>query len=312
MSRTLITAALGCGLLFIIALVRPPSADPLVAVRDIENRFWTQKAFAEPAYSVVALGDSRTYRGISTEAIEQELPNAHALNFGFSSAGLASTLLEVGASKLKPTAQTPIILLGITPWSLTDEAAENKHLKQELKRPLSEQLERRYLNPLVSRLNPFTPKQLKGFVHGGETPPPILYHQIHHRHGWVESWKIPENSEEQLKPYATLFDNNPVNQARVDALMQQIRRWTKSGITVVAFRPPSTTAMEELENVKSGFNEISIQQAVETNGGIWLNFKSSQFTSYDGSHLDRQSAKRFSRALGQEIRHLSKPVHRNQ
>jgi len=306
------TAALGCGLLLLVALIRPPSADPRVAVRDIENRFWTQKAFAEPKYSLIALGDSRTYRGISTDVLDQELPNTSALNFGFSSAGLSSALLQEGASKLSPTAQRPIIVLAITPWSLTNKAAENSHIEQELARPLSERLERLYLSPLLSSLNPFTPKLLKELLQGGEKPPKVLYHQIHHDHGWVESWKVPKNSEEQLKPYAALFDNNGVSTPIVDQLMMQIKRWTQSGITVVAFRPPSTLAMEALENAKSGFSEAAIQREVENSGGIWLTFGSSQFTSYDGSHLERESAKRFSQALGHKLRSLAAPIPRIQ
>ena len=65
----------------------------------------------------------------------------------------------------------------------------------------------------------------------------------------------------------------------------------------------STQGMVLLENKVSPFNESEIKRNLTADGAVWIEVKNRQkYSSYDGSHLDEESAIRFSKYLGQEIR----------
>ena len=52
----------------------------------------------------------------------------------------------------------------------------------------------------------------------------------------------------------------------------------------------------------SGFREAEFIQEFRNAGGIWLSFNLDDYVSYDGSHLDADSAKKLSRDLAEKIR----------
>ena len=301
MSRTISTAICGFAFLLTIAALKPEPVDPLVRVRARTHRFWVEKTFAESEYDLVVLGDSRVYRGVSPEELEKALPGLKALNFGYSSAGFTEILLNQGRAKLSSTADPRIIVLGISPWSLTAKAGENSHLKQELSRSFSERLERVYLSSLRASFSSMTPSSLRQNLQARPKPPKVLYHQIHHSNGWVESWKVPPNPREQLTAYIENFSKNLVSASIVNELVRQTESWIEEGILVFAFRLPTTSEMVALENKHSGFDEEQIRTRIEASGAVWIDVAEGDYESYDGSHLDRKSARRLSQKLGEKI-----------
>ena len=72
-------------------------------------------------------------------------------------------------------------------------------------------------------------------------------------------------------------------------------------LRLLGFRPPSTLAMEQLEDSLSGFNYSSFISKFKQNGGVWLTFSLKDYVSYDGSHLHYESANKFSKNLGLKI-----------
>lgn len=57
-----------------------------------------------------------------------------------------------------------------------------------------------------------------------------------------------------------------------------------------------------LENKFSGYAEEELKKGFEKAGGYWINYENRYgYTSYDGSHLDGEVAKRFSEYLGIEL-----------
>ena len=74
--------------------------------------------------------------------------------------------------------------------------------------------------------------------------------------------------------------------------MLQLSAWSKAGIEVVDFASRLT---EALEDSISGFNESDVRKRFEEVGGKWQELNNGDFESYDGSHLDYNSAEKLSK-----------------
>ena len=128
----------------------------------LNDRFWADKIAGGKQYDIVAVGDSRIYRGINPDIISEKL-GASVFNFGFSSAGLDSILITDAVKLLKPDG-LKILLIGVTPSSFTDEALRNEHF-QTLKRINSKDLWiRQNLYQYLTFFNPYSLSDLKKSV----------------------------------------------------------------------------------------------------------------------------------------------------
>ena len=112
--------------------------------------FWVNKTHYSKKSAILFLGDSRTYRGISTEAVNTVFPSQEVLNLGYSSGGLNNRMFNFASQLIDTKSPIKIIILGVTPFSLTVEARKNEHFLQELNRPTAELFERKYINPFIS------------------------------------------------------------------------------------------------------------------------------------------------------------------
>jgi hypothetical protein len=90
----------------------------------------------------------------------------------------------------------------------------------------------------------------------------------------------------------------------IDELCEQTQKWSQKGIMVLAFRPPVSEKMLELENELSGFDQRLFIEKFEECGGTWLNIKQSDYETYDGSHLNRDSAVKLSFEIARNIRNI--------
>ena len=59
--------------------------------------------------------------------------------------------------------------------------------------------------------------------------------------------------------------------------------------------------MVELEKELSGFNQAEFVDAFKEAGGIWIDIDPTAYDSFDGSHLQSQSALELSRDLALKI-----------
>jgi hypothetical protein len=57
-----------------------------------------------------------------------------------------------------------------------------------------------------------------------------------------------------------------------------------------------------LEDSLSGFKENIIKSRIINNGGRWLDIEESLYSTYDGSHLDGESARLFSVHIAKKIK----------
>ena len=269
-----------------------------------ERWFWLNKTFAPPEYDLVILGDSRIYRGVSPEAIESTLPGTKALNFGFSGAGYYGEYLIEAKSKLSPDANPPILLLGITPHSLTPNGAINEHFTQETNRPPIYQIMYTRLPKLMDLLDPIDPAlvfiDFASLTNLVDLPGEDIwsYNQVFNQSGWISSSRFPVQPDYALKTYKEIFLNNHVDEFVVNSLLWSIDNWVENGILVFGFRMPTTAEMIRLEDEMSGFDEQEFVSRFEQAGGHWLTICGDCYASYDGSHLLAEEAIQLSMELG--------------
>lgn len=283
--------------LALIVLIKAsfPEQDPNPAQ---VRAFWLRKTFAPAQYNLIACGDSRIYRGISTEAIrEGSAQDWQGINLGYASAGFSIEYLNFVVSKFDPQASNRTLLLGVTPHSFTSEALRNEQYFsfQEISR--FEQIKETNLAPLLAFFAPYRPtKVLKR-----KTP---NEQEVYNADGWVASNYVRPDTTDALISYRKAFADYRIEKDAVEAFLNKVEEMARSGITLVAFRPPSTYSMRALEDELSGFNEAYIRDQLTARGVIWLEFSDSDFNSYDGSHLNAASAIQFSTQLGLQLDQL--------
>ena len=85
---------------------------------------------------------------------------------------------------------------------------------------------------------------------------------------------------------------------RLKALAAWVHQKVATGVGVVAFVPPRTPAMQKLESETGGWSKHDIKDQLEAAGAHWIDLKWDGLSSYDGSHLDEESAEIVSKRLG--------------
>lgn len=288
--RLIWTLLISLVLICIVGFIKPETDK--TAYR--EELFWILKTHNNDLQDIIILGDSRVYRGVSPEFMRKNLPGHRILNFGYSSGSLDERMLSEAEKKLDANGKK-IIILGVTPHSLTPRSALDEHYLQEknkAKLEISYVLHLGYLNDFFM---PFT-KLLQI-----ASPNYQAYHQEYHKDGWVASWMIPENHNEGLASYTDAFTNNTISAEIERKLLLKTEDWTKRGFHVFAFRPPTCQAMLELEKKLSGFNEEEFVKKFRKAGGSWVPVSNNDYHSYDCSHIDKESAIKFSLFLADNI-----------
>ncbi|MGH1337055.1 MAG: hypothetical protein ACRBFS_13100 [Aureispira sp.] len=264
--------------------------------------FWSNKAHPARQFEVLAVGDSRIYRGFSPTDFKATYAPDSALsvfNFGFSSAGLDTGFLKAATLLLDTTATTPIILLGITTSSLADENAVNRHFWQEQNRSSANVWQRKNINPYLTFFDPTSPNTLRNHWQGARQG----YYQKHENNGWIASDKQPHTPWESYAHVQQTYPNVLFSLGFRQRLLQQIGTWQEQGIQVVAFRPPAAPHLEAIEMLPSYYPETAIKAEIEALGGIWVDFPNrEQYQTYDGNHLVEASARQWSKDLGTLLR----------
>lgn len=263
-----------------------------------EDKFWTNKTYNKQKFNIVIGGDSRTYRGLNPAKLNEGLADSSLsiINMGYSFGGFSQEMLNLMEEKLKKKPANRIILLGITPLSLTAKSCSNKHL-QSLKQLSATDvyLKTNIIPRYFTLLEPISVSNLFQAI----VKPKVEYYDDLKENGWDGSYCYPQCIAPTLESYKLIFTNNQVNLKTIDTLQRQIKKWKTMGIKTYAFRPPSSKDMEEIENEKSGFNESFTRKKIEDAGGIWLDIPDRLgYQSYDGSHLPAEEANRFSFELG--------------
>ncbi len=277
--------------------------------------FWAKKTHYNGEYNIVLVGDSRIYRGLSPSHMKSILTDQNILNFGYSSGGLHDLLLRHAYQKIQNTDKQKIMIMGVTPLSLTDDSSRNKHLNQELNRKKIEIFKymyiNKYLKPYEIKLitktirilghNIFKYLNLEGpnFLKDHDNN---YYFEKFSEDGWVASNVKITSQQKNINLYRQKFKKAKLLPEIKKNLLNTVRQWTNENILIFGFRPPSTPEMKEIENQITNFNEVDFGKDFEERGGIWLYFPE-KYNSYDGSHLSEESAIQLSIDLAEKIKH---------
>jgi hypothetical protein len=265
------------------------------------NRFWVVKTLIQKNYDIILMGDSRVYRGISPSTIEQSVPGVRILNFAYSSGGLNRYMYEEAYNKLDPNSSRKAIIIGLSAYALSEFESTNAAYITEKTRSI-DYIVSNYLLPgaeyFISPINNILSDYLTSRMTAGNIR---RYYQEFYDDGWVASRATPDDPTLLLGSYRRTFKTRKVSTELIKQLADHTASWKKNNITVFAFRMPTARKMAVLENQSGGFNEELISKEFEKSGGIWLDFSKGAYHSYDGSHLDKDSAVKFSQDLAGKI-----------
>ncbi|MBN2445123.1 MAG: hypothetical protein JXO22_00230 [Phycisphaerae bacterium] len=284
--RTTQVVALSLTLIVATAVLRKP----LVAGLESEN-YWAAKLDWRARADCVLAGDSRVVYALAPRVIETHLAGARVLNYGFNAVAYSVQYLDAIESVIDPASTCPTIVLGITPHSLTGHAMQ----RSEYTWRSAAAGQRSAAGLMISRwlrwCKPMRLDTLARELNPAETSPPIM---TLYEDGWLAFAPPNDSAARQLRWYENAYADGPVDGAVVDALLERVRLWVKSGIDVYGFRPPTNGAMLALEDRLSGLDERCFSKRFEDAGGYWLDVDQLAYHCPDGSHLHRDAATRFS------------------
>lgn len=252
--------------------------------------FWTTKTFNPSTYDVVFYGDSRVYRGISPDNII-EGTEFSCYNFGYSSGSLSSQMLDFAASHVDKS-DHPTLVIGVTPYSLTQNSIKDKQYLQEVNKSKTEIFLNTYQSGLLTYFDPIKPSDVFGLTGNFDEFNP---------NGWMSNRGNVIDTLSGLESYEKVLYNNPIHEGTYFRFFDKVREYSASGINVYGFRPPTMMSMEQLENQMTGFDETSFIKMFEEAGGSWIYVDKAAYQTYDGSHLQKEEAVKFSRFLNQQL-----------
>jgi hypothetical protein len=227
------------------------------------------------------------------------------LNFGYDGGGVSPEMIRLATGKLAPNGGR-ILVVGVTAYALTEDAfrsdsyheianAEPQVIPVSLQQALPRGLQLMFSPEATMRA--FT-----GTFEPGGTGEPLLIVTAPD-HGWLGARLSPPNRTAAFRTYRHRFISGKRVSARVvDAFLGAVRAAVARGVTVYGLRPPATPEMHTLEETEGQFDVESVKRRFSAAGGRWLEVDPpEEFESYDGSHLEVESARRMSIQLARAI-----------
>lgn len=268
--------------------------------------YWRMKLHWSHSAGIVLAGDSRVYRGLDPSRFEATL-GLRTLNFGFSAAALDDVYLDAIERVIDPGVSRPVIVLGVTPWSLTPRAsAANGYLDAlaEDRRAALPAAWEQHTHRLARALRPF--------ALGLQGPAPAArateseYVQDFRLDGWVASDQLKHQPEAGLRAANSDHNHgNRIDRATLDRLTQRITRWRARGWIVLACEPPALPAATRLAHELSGWLEQAVPSRLRAAGAHWIEVDPAHYVSYDGTHLTADSARQLSTDLAAALAQLA-------
>lgn len=280
----------------ILKLVMYP---PLVNT-ELRTEFWLNKTHAVEKFNMVVGGDSRIYRGFSIEDMEEEVPGLKGVNLGYSSAGFSKKYIDFMVSRLEKNGPR-ILIFGLSANSFTDESNKNESLDQYQAVRGFDLYKGLYLSRYLKYFAPYKISDLKNAFY----PDTIgVVQEKFYSNGWTSSDLTPSVDSVAYEIYTKIFTEDKVNDSIVTAYLHHVDSLQKTGIQIVAFRTPTNDPMTAIEDSLSGLRFADLATHFQKNNMTWIDFKNSDFRTYDGSHLDSKSARKLGRSVGQVINQI--------
>ncbi len=254
---------------------------------DPQEVFHIHKYETSQKFDILLLGDSRVFVGLDPTTFEAAMPGSKCFNFGFSSLGFNDGYFRRVNEILFKDSRRRVIVIGVDGPELTDLCAENSGFMDiESMTPL-ERFHFRHLAPLW--LGPDT----------------ILRGHKYLSNGWVPLSKLPYEPQLSIDIYSKEFSESRCTEQILVKLCDQIRQWRSEGITVLATRMPTSTAMFQLECNLIGYRPQHVEDALSQAGAYWIELPNSDAEAVDGSHLAKDTALRVSALVAGKAARLS-------
>lgn len=255
------------------------------------DAFWANKIASSKKYDIIFIGDSRIYRGVNPSIVSQ-ITSSSTFNYGFSAAGLDSSLIFSGIKQLDEDGKK-MIIFGITPSSFTEEASKNEHLKTLEKISSKDLWIRKNIYPYLQFFDSYNLSEIKKAIKHES------YSQECQADGFIYSNKFPSDSLAALNDYTAYFKRTSLSKLQLNKFLNILKQLNSRGIRCYAFRVPISSPMSVLESQYFDFDAFKIK--LESTGAQWISIPQYGFISYDGSHLNGPSANKLSGILGDSI-----------
>jgi len=266
-----------------------------------ERAYWANKFEFRRCAEVVVAGDSRIQTAIAPSEMSPRLGNLRVRNFGFEGVGWSNEYLDAVEGVLDPKGQNPIIILGVSPHTFSPSSAILSGFTREKQYAARRNLLDNAMRDAVAFFEPMSIKNALRKLFFIKTHERYRYEYT--RDGWAATVRTKPDPTLSLEAYRNVvFRNNTFKREIMRNLLDRVRRWRAQGIVVFALCPPTTEAMIAVEREVSGFDQDAFVVKFQAAGGVWLDFTGGEYDTYDGSHLDRPSAERFSRDLADAVR----------
>ncbi len=291
--------------LIVIIIIKLISPKQLTA-SEVTRQFWIRKTHVKSKKNVVVIGDSRIYRGVSIQALLKGTGNSDltGVNLGYSSTGITPDYVGFTLERLDFDAEKKYLIIGISPWAFTNEAAANGHFYQYYRMSSLSVFSELYLNTFLKPYQPSDFIDSTRYLDPNSFLQDRNYFEKHTENGWIASYRTDFDSTRALESYTEEFTREKFQKKMVLDLINKLKELKTQGVEIIVFRPPSTSQMEQLENTLGQFDEQFVRDEFQKIGGHWVSFKSADFISYDGSHLHYKSAEKMSTRLGEYIKKL--------
>lgn len=292
--RTIRTVVLALLLIIGMGLLRPDRTAGMYP-----REYWAKKIAWRHCADMVLTGDSRVLMALSPVVMQEKFPNKRIRNYAFGGNWYSVEYLEAVERVLIPDTQEKIIVMGITPNSLSEKADEEGNfieLSDLSKKDIYFDI---HFAPLVYFFEPMSFRDAAQ----GMFPNLAETHTVkdYKVNGWVGVHKTPAEGRNELKRYRKIYEKRKVSDKTIGIVMDYVTKWTHSGIRIYGFIAPSCRDMVALEEEMSGFNEAEFVDAFRATGGVWIDIDPGCYESFDGSHLQDHAALKFSGDLALRI-----------
>jgi len=265
------------------------------------DRFWNYKVQTTEKYDLVAVGDSRIYRGISPCVMQDKLSGWKIFNFGFSGARLDSLLIEKAIEKLSFYGKR-VLVIGISPGVFSE--GSNEHYEEIVRKGKNSVLSSFYFFEILYYFHRISLDDAISLINGEN----LFFDNSNYvenynwKTGFVGSFYREENGlERTLRSYRKAV-RVAFSFQRVSAFIRNLNTFRKSGGHVFLVKIPISSELEKIEVTWKNYNSDNFFKMFEKSGfPVITKFESIHFHSYDGSHLHKNSARLLSRKLADII-----------
>ncbi len=278
--RTLVLAGI---LIIIMGSSRPDNNHGLYP-----NEYWARKAGWDKCADIVLAGDSRVLCGLSPEQMQKYFPGKRIYNYGFGSAWFSKGYVDKIGELFDPNGQDKTIILGITPHSLLKIEGDTGNFYEIRSMTYRDRFMQMHFAGLMRFFDPLT---FSSAIHG--TFPSLAESHTERTFcpdGWIAVHKVPDSIKKSLRNYKLYYEAGQADSNNIDDLIEDIEGWVGRDIKVYGFLPPTCSEMYKLEMEMSGFDEKDFIRRFEGAGGVWIYVDPVAYHSFDGSHLQDDSA----------------------